>query len=311
MIIKNIIYLIFSGTAGLMYSQVGIGTSIPSATLDVVSKGNTSATKALEINNSTGTEILTLLDNGRLGIRTSAPNANLEVIGNVDFPTVASTPAIAPFNTLGINQISGSVGTFVPATRTQPIFVISNSTASNALTYSSGAPDLIVYESYTPSQSINLDFGTTPILNTAGITVGQDTGINLSDGTSNATLSYFQVSQPGIYKVEISGTFRCNDFHNVSGTFFLTNMSMWKAPATTSYSIYDDYRITNLFGDGSQFATPFTQSVLLQLNSGDKIAFRIYRSGAATNWDNPQTCRVQLPTAGNQQDAKKLIITKL
>ncbi|BEV03759.1 hypothetical protein [Chryseobacterium gambrini] len=57
----------------LMNAQVGLNTSNPSATLDVVSKGNTSATKALEINNSTGTELVTVRDNGQVGINQASP----------------------------------------------------------------------------------------------------------------------------------------------------------------------------------------------------------------------------------------------
>lgn len=49
------------------YSQVGVNTSTPSAALDVLSKGTTSATKALEINDSTDKELLRVQDDG--GVR--------------------------------------------------------------------------------------------------------------------------------------------------------------------------------------------------------------------------------------------------
>ncbi|WP_223607546.1 hypothetical protein [Chryseobacterium sp. OSA05B] len=60
-------------------AQTGINTPMPSAALDVVSKGNTNTTKAFEINNSNTTEMVTVLDNGNLGINTSAPGQKLVV----------------------------------------------------------------------------------------------------------------------------------------------------------------------------------------------------------------------------------------
>ncbi|SEG32978.1 hypothetical protein SAMN05421847_2053 [Halpernia humi] len=67
----------------LSSSQVGINTETPSASLDLVSKGNTSATKALEINNSSSKELFTLLDNGNLGINAPVPTAILHTDGTV------------------------------------------------------------------------------------------------------------------------------------------------------------------------------------------------------------------------------------
>lgn len=67
----------------LSFSQVGVNTETPSATLDIVTKGNTNATKALEINNSSSKEMVTLLDNGNLGINTTTPTAILHTDGTV------------------------------------------------------------------------------------------------------------------------------------------------------------------------------------------------------------------------------------
>ncbi|WET50247.1 hypothetical protein PYS58_03745 [Chryseobacterium indologenes] len=52
---------------------MGINTPTPSASLDIVSKGNTEATKALEVNNSSSLEMLTVLDNGNIGVSVSSP----------------------------------------------------------------------------------------------------------------------------------------------------------------------------------------------------------------------------------------------
>lgn len=82
------------------YSQVGINTATPSAALDIVSQGNTSATKALEINNSSALEMLTVQNDGNVGLNS---------------PTVANNTAQLNINSgsasksvLKINNISNS-----------------------------------------------------------------------------------------------------------------------------------------------------------------------------------------------------------
>jgi len=62
--------------------QVGIDTDTPSATLDIVSKGNNGTTKALEINNSSTTELFTVLDNGNVGINNASPSTLLHIKNN-------------------------------------------------------------------------------------------------------------------------------------------------------------------------------------------------------------------------------------
>ncbi|SIR65512.1 hypothetical protein [Chryseobacterium sp. RU33C] len=59
--------------------KIGIGTTIPEASLTIVSQTALPADKALQINNSSNLEMLTLLSNGNLGISSSTPQARLEV----------------------------------------------------------------------------------------------------------------------------------------------------------------------------------------------------------------------------------------
>ncbi|WP_284460538.1 hypothetical protein [Chryseobacterium sp.] len=68
--------------ANFAFSQVGINTPNPQASLDIQSKGNTSATKAMRINNSNNTEMVTITDAGRVGIGAAVPKSNLQVIGD-------------------------------------------------------------------------------------------------------------------------------------------------------------------------------------------------------------------------------------
>lgn len=63
----------------IVNAQVGINNPTPSAELDIVSKGNTNASKALEINNSSNTEMVTILNNGNVGIGNTAPTTKLDI----------------------------------------------------------------------------------------------------------------------------------------------------------------------------------------------------------------------------------------
>ena len=78
---KKLFLLLLLLTISNSYSQVGIGTTNPSAALDLVSRGTNSATKAVEINNAASLELLTVLDNGNVGINTASPQARLDVNG--------------------------------------------------------------------------------------------------------------------------------------------------------------------------------------------------------------------------------------
>ncbi|MDI9311454.1 MAG: hypothetical protein QM535_14675 [Limnohabitans sp.] len=88
---KNYFYLMVNLLTIGVFAQVGIGTTTPSATLDVVSSGNTNSTKALEISNSSATEMVTVLNNGNVGIGTNTPTARLDIRTN---PTSTTDPDI-------------------------------------------------------------------------------------------------------------------------------------------------------------------------------------------------------------------------
>lgn len=80
---KKIAFFTFLICGVFTFSQVGINTATPSASLDIASKGNTSSTKALEVNNSSALEMVTVLDNGYVGIGTPNPSAQLHTTGSV------------------------------------------------------------------------------------------------------------------------------------------------------------------------------------------------------------------------------------
>lgn len=111
--------------SSLSYAQVGVGTEMPSAGLDVVSKGNTNATKALEINNSANTEMVTVLDNGNMGIGNVAPTRKLDINNG----TTAGAIKIVD-GTQGAGRVltsdANGVGTWSPTPATSLYFLSSN-----------------------------------------------------------------------------------------------------------------------------------------------------------------------------------------
>ncbi|WP_139422137.1 hypothetical protein [Chryseobacterium mulctrae] len=77
---KLLTLTVLSFTGYFAHAQVSINTTSPTAMLDVVSKGNTSATKALEINNSSDIEMVTVLNNGNVGINVPNPAVKLHIV---------------------------------------------------------------------------------------------------------------------------------------------------------------------------------------------------------------------------------------
>ncbi|USL96493.1 hypothetical protein D1J36_001415 [Riemerella anatipestifer] len=78
--------LAFLGLGLAVYGQdysgkVGINISTPSATLDVKSKS--SASKSFRVENTSGTETVTVLDNGNVGVGVASPTVKLDVAGAV------------------------------------------------------------------------------------------------------------------------------------------------------------------------------------------------------------------------------------
>jgi fibronectin-binding autotransporter adhesin len=93
---------------------VGINQQTPTAAFHIVGAGATSATTALLVQNSTPTNIITVLDNGTVGIR-RAPTSSLDIAG--------TTRISGSFNT----AISGAILTVIGSGSTQPIFTVQGS----------------------------------------------------------------------------------------------------------------------------------------------------------------------------------------
>ena len=97
-------YAMFVSGAG----DMGIGTSLPTARLEVLGKTSDTASLAFLVRNAAKTPILAVRNDGLVGIGTTAPSASLTVSGNIPFAvSVPSNPKALYMNTsgfLGVNQ---------------------------------------------------------------------------------------------------------------------------------------------------------------------------------------------------------------
>ncbi len=179
--------------SGILFSQVGINEINPSAALDIKSKGNSSATKALEINNSDAKELVTILDNGNVGINVPAPAAKLHTNGGVRYENLPQISAgITP---LAIDA-NGYVGTYIPSVL-YSYLTIDNTQAVNS------------FSLYDNNVFTALPFVNAGILNNPlGVSIGTDASSTLtrSNGTSvsGVNVRFITIPIPGVYKINLN-----------------------------------------------------------------------------------------------------------
>lgn len=111
---KTLLFLGFPLVLVAQNGNVGINNPSPAATLDVVTTGSTVATKALRISNSDAKEILTVHNNGNVGINSSISQDNYAQLtvnsGNVNKSVLRlpnlSTSKEKSSSAINYNQIS-------------------------------------------------------------------------------------------------------------------------------------------------------------------------------------------------------------
>lgn len=294
----------------ISYSQVGINETNPSATLDIKSKGNTSATKALEVNNSDAKELVTVLDNGNVGINVPLPTAKLHTDGGVRYENL---PQISTGITPIAIDANGYVGTYIPSV------LYSYLTIDNAQTVSN-------FPLNDNNDFTTLPFTTAGILNNPlGASIGTDTSSTLTrtSGTNvtGVSVRYITIPIPGVYKINLNYYTSCtgNRTGSTGGQNLLgIGTGIYKAnPGSTNYSELTTIRYNALprRTDVGALATgyynyPFAHnifSIVETTTANEKVAFFV-------NWgtgDQYSTSSCSLSTPAGLDKRVTLIISKL
>jgi hypothetical protein len=126
-------------------SMIGIGSVIssPSARLELAGLGSTSATYTAKFHNSTGTSnSLVIRDDGNVGIGTSTPIANLDVIGVARISSTLYTSAVKA-NYIDINTGTSLVFNGTTSTQIMRLSSIDNSVVIGSITTPSARLHLV------------------------------------------------------------------------------------------------------------------------------------------------------------------------
>lgn len=295
----------------LANAQVGINEVNPSATLDIKSKGNTNATKALEVNNSSGTEMLTVLDNGNVGINVPTPTAKLHTNGRIRYDNL-------PVISTGISPLAidanGYVGTYVPVATYSYITIDNTQVTSNFSLYDNN----VFYSIPFIASGISS--------NTLNISVGTDAGANLTrtNGTT-ATASqvvYITIPNPGIYKLNLNYYTSCTGARSGSsggvnligigtGIYLASSGSVNYQELTTirnnAFPLRDNAGAISTPG---QYDYPFPHnifSVVQTTASNQKIA--LFVNWGTADQFNTNVCSLSAPSGLNKKVT--LIVSKM
>ena len=211
--------VIFSLASSFYNCQVGINTNIPSAMVDVVSKGNSSTTKALKISNSSLSEMITVLDNGYVGIGAPNPSAQLHTTNTVRMDGLGTNTTNAKVMTA---DASGAI-----TTRSTTLLlpqVLAGSDGADAVT----AAQTLTSINNTASYTNNLLIKSFTISQTSLVVFSYQLGIDNIVNTSGNSLTDGSDKQIGarlIWKTLPSGSpFLVNDVMSAS-TLPFTNLA--------------------------------------------------------------------------------------
>jgi hypothetical protein len=243
-------------------AQVGVGTTMPSAALDLVSTGS-GTDKAMEINSAIG-ELITVLDNGNVGIGFTEPTDVLQVAGNTqlgDDDTGVSGSLAVNYHanntgTGGVNIFrSRELGTVLDGDQIyQSIGFAHNGTAhqisNRILTFVDGTP---------------------------GTTVPSGFRIDLTDDTGSVLSNKFMIRSSG--NVGIGITEPEEKLHVSGNTVFMAEGS-----STASSGVFSSkFKFGDTTADNGRLMalrnTDRTSPVLTIQNSGTSGDYRVFLEG--------------------------------
>lgn len=302
---KKIIYLLLILSCNIIWGQVGINASTPSAGLDIVSKGNTSTTKAIEINNTNNLELFKISDNGYVGINIGTASASDLLHINADIKHENLLVLSSPYTPLGIDgsggiKVQSAKTKYFYYKRTSPFgdFTLSNTNTYTSIPFTNGA-------------------------DVKGNTVGFDFGSNASatiDGQPSTNVSYLIIPEPGVYLFEMYQTAYCTGLPSSTSNTGQIALNTVFATAPSGSSVYStntifrDYSIARRNVAGAITSTSYAYANPQKLvvayqstSSNEKVALLVNYAGGDSY--NTATCRMNMPA--NSDNYGYLIVTKL
>jgi len=241
--------------SGIAFSQVGINTATPQATLDINSPGNTGATKSMRITNSNATETVT--DQGRVGVGTTTPAGQFHVsttgpngiISERSNTNVGSPPY---FNFRKNKSDNPTVNTPVVNTEILGAITFAGNTGNgyegNAITGFSSIWSKAVETFSSTSQGSNLEFSTVPL------------------GTATNAIR-MTITDQG--RVGIGNTKPAGQFHVASPTFDGIISERYSASDGPSYLVLKKNKSANPNVNGALLTNDAIGAITFQGNTGN------------------------------------------
>lgn len=239
-------------SADLLEAQsVGINIINPVATLDILSEGNTSSTKAMQISQSGGTNIFRITDDGKVGFGENDPIVKLDLRNNRNNSVIGLGSTTSPASDVQAGAIKYDFGT-------------------NQISFSDGS-DWLVLQSNTPKTFVSANNNSNAVICPSGTITTLNSWNTLYDPTSsfNPSTGIFTAKNKGFYTATFTIYFVATTIP--SGTYV---EGRWEAKNKTN--VKQVITSKSAYSIGGNFMTGVTCSGTFLLEQGDTLTPVVY-----------------------------------
>ncbi|WP_296144332.1 hypothetical protein [uncultured Flavobacterium sp.] len=273
---KIILAIILFSTA-CVQAQLGIGNTSPQGTLHVDGRSNNPTTGTP--NATQAADDFVVKSDGKVGVGTITPQANLDVRGTVRFTDTKNNLLAGASKKLSINSTTGEVGYVAPGGGP----VLYRTTAATRTTETFSNSTWIVAP---------INVSATNVINNIGASVGTASGAE-----------YIEFSKKGTYRIELIGYLQLNQSFAAQAS---THVRLRKSNSSgIPWVVVDNQRLGNdyPYANTTEVLRPFVYIGVFEI--GERIMFDMatQNSGvsATGGWGKPSS----------NNNSIKLIITKL
>lgn len=260
-------------------AQIGINTNNPQTSFHVDGAKDNALTGIPTVTQQANDFVVT--NEGKVGIGTISPQANLESKGKVRLTDVKDNlmTAAGSYGDLAITENGGEVGFVTPGAA--PILYRKTKDTRSA--------------AFNSSNWIKAPLNSNAIsdINTIGASYGTDNGFE-----------YIEFSQPGIYRIELFAYVDLDTGYN-ENAFFHMRLQRSNVSAGVAWTVLDNQRLLNRYPLANS-AAPLREFIYVgNFIANDRISFDLGTQGGTINanggWTKPITNEYSL----------QLVITKL